>query len=179
LLFINCLCENNNRSWGKDSFSRRTWLPVSDLLPFYYLWDYPFLVIFCLANVEEKLVDYWRIRILTSAHGEGKNSGQSNKLGCIFCVWKETVCWRKVESKLKNGYAWHEVVRVINRKADFKRQDSSIKARVDIPKPEPEGNVIETNYSNCTVIVSESTRIRKNICINWRIVLQGHEYFFV
>jgi len=174
LFLVNCLCKKNNSSWGKDSFSRRTWLSVSDLLPFDHLWDYPFLVIFCLATVEEKLVGYWRVSILTSLHGKSKNSCQSSRLSCIFCVWKDTVCWRKVYSKLKNSKTWHEVVRVINRKADFKRQDSLIIARVDIPKPEPKRNVIETNYSNSAVIVSNCTWIWKNISIDWRIVLQGY-----
>ena len=179
MLSINCHSKKNNRTWGKSSFSRRTLLSVSDLLPFYYLWDYPFLVIFCLATVEEKLVDYWRVSILTSGHGKSKNSCQSNWLSCIFCIWKNAVHWREVNSKLKYGYAWHEVVRVINRKADFKWQDSLIKALVDIPKPESKGNVIKTNYPYCSVIVSESARIWKNISINWWVVLQGHKYFFI
>jgi len=117
------------------------------------------LVIFRLATVEEKLVDYWRVSILTSVHGKSKISCQSNRLSCIFGVLKDTVCWREVDSKLKNGYAWHEVVRIVNRKAYFKRQYCTIEARVDVPKPEPKGNIIETNYSDCTVVVSKSARI--------------------
>ena len=127
-----------------------------------------------LGYCRRKLVDYWRVRILASFHGKSKNCCQSERLSCIFCIWKDTVCWREVDSKLLNSYAWHEVVRIVNRKADFNRQYSLIKAWVDILKPEPKGNVIETNDSCCVVIVSKSARIWKNISINWRII-----YFFI